>query len=183
MKTWAATMLILVGLTTSGRAATLEFSALLQVGNENRFVVTDLDSGQSSGWTVVGRAFRDHALTYFDVEAEILSLRTSGDIIDLRLRPAFSGGRADPEELRTKILRNLLVLADAAEKYFREQKATSVVGRELAEHANLRLPTTVDGEDYPTLVLRQGVTMTLKTRSGIEIEYPTDLDEVREAAK
>jgi hypothetical protein len=183
MKTrlWAAVMM-LAGINASW-GATLEFSALLYVGNETRFVVTDAGTGRSSGWIALGRAFGEHALVSFDPEGEILSLRTGGDIIDLPLRPAFSGGRSDPEEMRTQILKNLLVLSDAAERYFREQKATEVAVRELAEHFNLRLPIRVDGEDYPTLVLRQAVPMKIKTRSGIEIEYPVDLEEVRPSAK
>jgi hypothetical protein len=170
--------MLLFGITTSW-AATLEFSALLQVGNETRFVVTDANTGRSSGWIAIGRAFGEHALVFFDPESQVLSLRTSGDIIDLPLRPAFSGGRGDPEEMRTQILKNLQLLSTAAERYFREKKVTAVEVRELAQHFNLRIPTSVDGEDYPTLVLRQAVAMTLMTRSGIEIEYPADLAEVR----
>ena len=180
-KPWAVVM-ILAGLTT-GWAATLEFSALLQVGNETRFVVTNADTGRSSGWIALGRAFSDHALVYFDPESEVLSLRTSGEIIDLPLRPAYTGGQSDPGEKRTQILKNLQLLSTAAERYFREQHVSEVEVRALAQHFNLRLPVTVDGEDYPTLVLREAVAMKIKTRSGIEIEYPEDLEEVRSAPK
>jgi hypothetical protein len=177
-----ATVLTWVAITATC-SATLEFSALLQVGKETRFVVTDAGTGRSSGWITLGRAFGEHALVFFDPENEILSLRTSGDIVDLPLQPAFSGGRSDPEEMRTQILKNLLLLSAAAEKYFSEKQVTEVAVRELAEHSNLRLPTSVDGEDYPTLVLRQAVAMKIKTRSGIEIEYPEDLEEVRPTPK
>jgi hypothetical protein len=183
MKTTLALAALLVAGLTSGSAATLEFSALLVVGKETRFVVTNADTGRASGWIPIGRAFSDHALVFFDADTETLSLRTSGDIVDLPLRPAFSQGSADPDEQRTQILRNLLPLAEAAERYFAEKKVTQVQVSALAEQFDLRLPTTVDGEDYPTLLLRKDVTMTLKTRSGIEIEYPTDLDEVRPPAK
>jgi hypothetical protein len=176
-KTWAIVMM-LVGITVS-RGATLEFSALLQVGKEIRFVVTDANSGRSSGWIALGRAFGDYALVMFDRENEVLSLRTGGDMVELSLRPAFSAGSSDPEEKRIQILKNLQLLSTAAERYFREQHVTEVQVRALAERLDLRLPTTVDGEDYPTLVLREGVAMTMKTRSGIEIRYPEDLEEVR----
>src|SRR5688500_6043568 len=99
-----AVVLLLVGLTVRCRAAKLEFSALLQVGNETRFVLTDANTGRSSGWIALGRSFAEHALVFFDPETETLSLRTSGDIIDLPLSPAFSGGRGDPEAMRTQIL-------------------------------------------------------------------------------
>jgi hypothetical protein len=181
IKPWkVVTMLVAI---TATCGATLEFSALLQVGKETRFVVTDAETGRSSGWITLGRAFGEHALVFFDPENEILSLRTSGDIVDLPLQPAFSGGRADPDEMRTQILKNLLPLSAAAEKYFSEKQVTEVAVRELAQHFNLRLPTSVDGEDYPTLVLRPAVAMTIKTRSGIEIAYPEDLEEVRPSPK
>lgn len=168
---------------TAARGATLEFSALLQVGKDTRFVVTDADTGRSSGWITVGRAFADHALVHFDADNEILSLRTSGDIVDIPLRPAYSGGQGDPEEKRTQILKNLLLFSNAAEQFFREQRVTEVQVTALAERFNLRIPPTVDGEDYQTLVLRKDVPMLLKTRSQIEIQYPEDLEEVRPPAK
>lgn len=85
--------------------AALEFTGYMRLKDEVRFVVTDLDSGTTSGFLTIGSVFEGHKVTAFDERSEVLVLDLNGQSIRLPLKDAHvrDGSTAPPEKIELQL--------------------------------------------------------------------------------
>ena len=81
--------------------AALEFTGYMRLKEVSQFVVTDRDSGATSGWLTIGSVFEGGKVTAFDELQEVLVLDLDGKSIRLPLREAHvrDGKAAPPEKI------------------------------------------------------------------------------------
>jgi hypothetical protein len=75
----------LVGVVPTARAV-LEFSGYLASNGERRFLVTELDRGQTSGWLRIGDSFEGHTVARFEAQDEVLVVEHAGTSLRLPLK-------------------------------------------------------------------------------------------------
>ncbi|WP_414665122.1 hypothetical protein [Horticoccus sp. 23ND18S-11] len=151
----------------------LLFSGYLVDGNGARYSLKNSDSGKSS-WVEIGQQFEGYTLRSFDKIAEVLIV--SKESAEFRLRLAHAHVKKSVVELTPEkeemILKNLRILAAAADQYFVDRK---VVVTSYDELIGLRKyvkedVTPVDGESYRAINF-SSEKMEVTTTSGHTVSY------------
>jgi hypothetical protein len=101
-KRWFA---LVIALSVAGLCrAALEFSGYLRTEKEFKFVIKEADDNTSSGWIVLGQAFKDYTLVAFDQKKEILSVKNGDSIIELRLKAGHvKEAKGNPLEIAVQL--------------------------------------------------------------------------------
>lgn len=78
-------LLITIGTSLSAK---VEFASVFYLGDEGSFSLVDSETGEKSGWLQAGQSFQGYRIESYDRTAEVLRLVSSGERVDLNLRPS-----------------------------------------------------------------------------------------------
>jgi hypothetical protein len=77
--------------------AALQFSGVMKLPNETRFILTDVRTRKSSTLLAMGESFHGHRLASFDAATELLTVERDGNALQLPLKTAHvKSGRGPP---------------------------------------------------------------------------------------
>ena len=153
--------------------AGIEFTALMKDGKGFRCVLTSKSIGVSA-WLTTGQKFDGYTVGGLDASAETLTVTRDGVESRLRLTPSkVKPGAGEPSpEIKQRVLRNLRMLAAAADQFFLERGVVRASYDELVGPTKfVREILPVDGEDYRSLLFEQGKLIEVRTSQGYAISY------------
>ncbi|MDO8540824.1 MAG: hypothetical protein Q7S40_10345 [Opitutaceae bacterium] len=169
----------MIGLTIAmtavrGAEAGIAFAGMIKEGGNVRFVLRSKATGNSSGWLAIGQTFEGYAIRSLDAPAQILVVAKDGaefrlPFVSARVKHAAA---EPPAELKQRVLRNLRMLAAAADQFFLERGVTRASYEDLVgptKYVKEIIP--VDGEDYRSLQFAQAKPMEVRTSQGYVISY------------
>lgn len=156
----------------------IQMTGVLNEGGSLLFCLRETKTGDKANWIKVGDTFAGYTLERYDAQASCLVLRSSEDVVRVKLLTSKTGGgdaTLTAEEralLHKKILNNLRQLAAAADQYYLENGATTVRFEELVGDTKfIRKLEPVDGENYSTLTFAMGTPLSIVSRRGITVTY------------
>ena len=171
------TLLLLALLPISAIAADLgiEFTGVLVLPDKTQVALTTLATG-STTWVEVGQQFSGYLVSAFDPKREVVVLTKDGRPTRLRLKTAKVQTKTiSPEQeqqIKRDVTRNLRQIAAAADQFYLENgESRTTLAQLVGPTKYIKELRSVDGEDYGTLVLRQGVNLSVTTASGVTVSY------------
>jgi len=153
----------------------IEFTGVLVTADKTQVALTILATGSTS-WVTVGQKFSGCVVSEFDPKEEVVVLTKDGVPTRLRLKTATVQAKTvSPEQvqqIRKAVLNNIRQIAAAADQFYLENgKSQTTLAQIVGPTMYLKELHSVDGEDYNTLVLRQGASFTVTTASGVTVSY------------
>jgi hypothetical protein len=153
----------------------IEFTGVLVMPDKTQVALTTSATGSTS-WVTVGQKFSGYVVSEFDPKDEIVVLTKDGVPTRLRLKTAkVQTKTVSPEQeqiIRKTVLNNLRQIAAASDQFYLENgKSQTTLAEIVGPTKYIKELRSVDGEDYGTLVLRQGVTLSVTTASGVTVNY------------
>jgi len=171
------TLLLLAGLPVCAVAADLgiEFTGVLVLSDQTQVALTISATGSTS-WVTVGQKFSGYLVSAFDPKDGVVVLTKDGVPTRLRLRTAKVQTKTlSPEQeqiIRKAVLNNLRMIAAASDQFYLENGTNQTTLAQLVGPTKyIKELRSVDGENYGTLVLRQGVNLSVTTTSGVIVNY------------
>ena len=165
MKMFVLFVPLLLVLEALGQTRPPEFSGYFSIGKQHLFVLTNLETQESSGWIGVGSAFHGFTIEDFDVEKGVLVLRSGAGTSKVPLKASR--------------------VIESKSKPRRRTTSSEVEGG-----SELRMTMTRDGvlslngHAFPGETLDALFTVMAKEREGllliIERQYPRDEQSVRD---
>jgi hypothetical protein len=172
-------LLLLALLPICARAADLgiEFTGFMVMSDKTQVALTIAATGSTS-WVTVGQKFSGYVVSAFEPADEVVVLVKDGITTRLRLKASKVGVKTvSPEQeqiIRKAVLNNLRMIGAAADQFYLENGKSQTTLAELVgpdPTKYIKELRNVDGEDYGTLVLRQGVNLSVTTASGVTVSY------------
>jgi len=153
----------------------IEFTGVLVMSDQTQVALTISTTGSTS-WVTVGQKFSGYLVSEFDPKDGVVVLTKDGVPTRLRLKTAkVQAKTVSPEQeqiIRKAVLNNLRMIAAASDQYYLENGKNQTTLAELVGPTKyIKELRSIDGEDYGTLVLRQGVNFSVTTASGVTVNY------------
>ena len=153
----------------------IEFTGVLVMSDQTQVALTISTTGSTS-WVTVGQKFSGYVVSAFDPKDEVVVLTKDGVPTRLRLKTAKVQTKTiSPEQeqqIKRDVTRNLRQIAAAADQFYLENgESRTTLAQLVGPTKYIKELRSVDGEDYGTLVLRQGVTLSVTTASGVTVNY------------
>jgi hypothetical protein len=153
----------------------IEFTGVLVMSDKTQVALTISATGSTS-WVAVGQKFSGYVVSEFDPKEEVVVLTKDGVPTRLKLKTAkVQAQTISPEQvqqIRKAVLNNLRMIAAASDQFYLEYGTNQTTLAQLVGPTKyIKELRSVDGEDYGTLVLRQGVNLSVTTASGVMVNY------------
>ena len=153
----------------------IEFTGVLVMSDKTQVALTTSATGSTS-WVPVGQKFSGYVVSEFDPNDEVVVLVKDGVPTRLKLKTArVQTKTASPEQvqqIKRAVTNNLRQIAAAADQFYLENGTNQTTLAQLVGPTKyIKELRSVDGEDYGTLVLRQGVNLSVTTASGVAVSY------------
>jgi len=101
--------------------AAVEFSGYAQSAQESKFVLTDTEEAESSGWLAIGQSFKGYTLVAFDGKDEVLSVQKGNTTIKLPLKVSrVKTGSSDAPQIAQQLATAKEELAEMRKRYLGE---------------------------------------------------------------
>ena len=162
---------VAVNLMVLSRAANpeIEFSGVLVAGAETKVALAKKGTAPAQ-WIQVGGEFGGYSVAAYDGTASCVVLTKKGEEFRIPLRDAtvVVVPRELPPEEKQAIMTNLRQLSLAADQYYLENGKYTALYSDLV-YVKPLYPKS--GEDYRTIVFKQGQPLTVTTASGVTVTY------------
>jgi hypothetical protein len=153
----------------------IEFTGVLVMSDKTQVALTTSATGATS-WVEIGQRFSGYIVSEFNPKDEVVVLTKDGVPTRLRLKTAkVQTKTVSPEQvqlIKRAVTNNLRQIAAAADQFYLENGKNQTTLAELVGPTKyIKELHSVDGEDYGTLVLRQGANFSVTTTSGVTVNY------------
>ena len=153
----------------------IEFTGVLVMSDKTQVALTISATGSTS-WVTVGQKFSGYVVSEFDATDEVVVQVKDGVPTRLKLKTArVQTKTASPEQvqqIKRAVTNNLRQIAAAADQFYLENgKSQTTLAELVGPTKYIKELRSVDGEDYGTLVLRQGAKFSVTTSSGVIVNY------------